>query len=143
MKEKRTAEFVGSVIGNLIVIAIINTALLWRRYTNGVVLESWADILWAANLSLVVQIIGNILLAMYRPARVYSFIQACFTAAGLLSIIVFYIVFPLDFSLVVGNWLNTLARAVLIVAMGGASIGLVVNLARAASGAQYASGEAK
>jgi hypothetical protein len=139
MKEKKTADLVGSVIGNIIGIVFVNTVLLWRQYTNGVVLESWIDILWAANLSLIVQIVGNILLAMYRPARLYSLLQAVDAALGFVSILVFYFVFPLDFSRVAGDWLNTLTKAALIVAMAGTTIGMVVHLARAASGAQYAS----
>ena len=137
MREKKTFEFVVSVVVNLIGIAIVNTAIIWRQYTNGVILESWIDILWAANLSMIVQVVGNILLAIYRPARMYSLIQAIFAAAGLVSVIVFYNVFPLDFSQMLGNWLNTLAKAVLIIAMAGLSIGLIVNLVRAVSGAQY------
>jgi hypothetical protein len=137
MKEKKTADFVGSIVANIIGIAFMNTVLLWRHLTNGVILESWIDILWAANLSMIVQITGNMLLAFYRPARMYSLIQTIFAAVGLASMIVFYIVFPLDFSQVAGHWLNTLVRAVLIVAMAGTSIGVVVNLARAISGTQY------
>lgn len=137
MREKKTFEFVVSVVVNLIGIAIVNTAIIWRQYTNGVILESWIDILWAANLSMIVQVVGNILLAIYRPARMYSLIQAIFAAAGLVSVVVFYNVFPLDFSQMLGNWLNTLAKAVLIIAMAGLSIGLIVNLVRAVSGAQY------
>ncbi len=138
MKEKRTSELVGSVVGNLIAIAIVNTVLLWRQYTNGVVLESWVDILWAANLSLIVQIVGNILLALYRPARFYSLMQAIYAGLGFVSVLVFYLVFPLDFSHVAGAWLNTLCRALLIVGMAGTTIGFVVQLARAASGTPYA-----
>jgi hypothetical protein len=138
MKERRIGELVGAVIGNLIAIVLVNTVLLWRHYTNGVILSSWVQILWAANLAIVVQIIGNILLALYRPARMYSFIQALFAAVNLVSIIVFYIVFPLDFTPITGNWLNGVAKAVLIVAMAGTAIGLVVHVARAAAGTPYA-----
>lgn len=137
MKEKKTAGFVGSIIANIVGIVVVNTVPLWSHLTNGVVLGSWVHILWAANLSMIVQIIGNVVLAIYRPARMYSLIQAIHAVVGLVSVIVFYVVFPLDFSQVVGNWLNTLAKAVLIAAMAGTSIGFVVNLIRAASGTEY------
>lgn len=138
MKERRTGELIGAVIGNLIAIVLVNTVLLWRHYTNGVILSSWVQILWAANLAIVVQIIGNVLLALYRPARMYSFIQALFAAVNLASIIVFYIVFPLDFAPIAGSWLNTVVKAVLIAAMAGTAIGLIVSVARAAAGTPYA-----
>jgi hypothetical protein len=137
VKEKRTGELVGSIVGNVIAMVIVNTVLLWRQYTHGVVLESWVDILWAANLSCLVQIAGTLLLALYRPARLYALMELLFSMAGLLSVIVFYIVFPLDFSILVGPWLNTLLRVVMIVGIGGAAIGVIVWLVRFIAGKDY------
>ncbi len=130
MREKKTGDYVGAVVGNLVALLFVNTVLLWRQYTQGVILESWADILWAANLSLLVQIVGNLVLCLYRPAWFSAFLRTVFAATGLLSVIVFYLVLPLDFSVLVGEWLNTLLRVVLLVGMVGAVIGLVVELVR-------------
>ncbi len=138
MKEKRTGELVAGIIGNILAIVIINTALLWRQWTHGVVLESWVDILWAANLSLLVQIAGNLILVFYRPPRAYWLFQALFAAVGLVSLIVFYIVFPLDFSQLVGIWLNTLLKIIMIIGMIGTLIGFVVHLVRLVLGKPYA-----
>jgi hypothetical protein len=130
MKEKKTGDFVGAVIVNIIVCVILNTLLLWRQWTQGVILESWIDILWAANISLGVQITGNLLLAFYRPPRVQALMRALFAAAGLLSAIVFFIVFPMDFSHLVGDWLNTLLKVLLMVGIGVSLIALVIELVR-------------
>jgi hypothetical protein len=138
MKEKRTGELVGSIIGNIVAIVIVNSVLFWRQYTHGVVLDSWVDILWAANLSFLVQIAGNLILAFYRPPRLYAFMELLFSAAGLVSVIVFFIVFPLDFSRIVGPWLNTLLRVVMIVGIGGGAIGVIVWLVRFIAGRDYA-----
>jgi hypothetical protein len=137
MKEKKTMEFVGAIFGEVIGLAIVNTVPLWLHLTNGVVKESWVNILWAVNLSFAVQIAGNLILAIYRPPRLYAFIQAVFAATGLVSVIVFYTIFPLDFSVIVGNWLNLLVKVVLIIAMVGTSISIVVNLVRTLLGTQY------
>ena len=137
MREKNTAAFVGAIIGNIIGLAVVNTVPLWAQLTHGVVLRSWVDVLWAVNLSLIVQIIGNGALTVYRPARLYSLIQAIFAAVGLLSVIVFYEVFPLDFSQVVGAWLNALVRLILIVAIAGTLVALIVNLVRAVTRTPY------
>ncbi len=142
MKEKRTGELVGSAIWSVIAIVLVNSVLLWRQYTHGVILESWADILWAANLSFAVQAAVSLLLSLYRPARLYSLLQLLSTAAGLVSVIVFFTVFPLDFSLVVGPWLNTLVRIFLIVGIGGTAIGCVVWLVRFAIGRSYVTTQA-
>ena len=137
MKEKRTGELVGSIIGNVFAIAIVNSVLLWRQYTHGVVLESWVDILWAANLSFLVQIAGSLILSFYRPPRLYAFMELLFSMAGLVSVTVFYLVFPLDFSLLVGPWLNTLLRVAMIVGMAGAAVGVIVWLVRFIAGRDY------
>ncbi len=143
MKEKRTGELVGSIIGNVFAIAIVNSVLLWRQYTHGAILESWVDILWAANLSVLVQIAGNLILAFYRPPRLYAFMELLFSLAGLLSVIVFFIVFPLDFSLLVGSWLNTLLRVLMIVGIAGGSIGVIVWLVRFIAGRDYSPARAR
>jgi hypothetical protein len=142
MKEKRTGEFVGAIVGNVFAIAIVNSVLLWRQYTHGVILESWVDILWAANLSFLVQIVGNLILSFYRPPRLYAFFELLFSIAGLVSVIVFWIVFPLDFSLLVGSWLNVLLRVAMIVGMGGAAIGVIVWLVRFIAGRDYSTAKA-
>ena len=138
MKEKKTMEFIGAVIGAIVGLVIVNTVPLWSHLTHGVILESWVKILWAANLSMVAQIIGNLVLAVYRPARLYSFVQAILAIAGLVSVIVFFNVFPLDFSQVVGSWMNIFLKAVLILAMFGTAVGILVYLVRAVIGTPYA-----
>jgi hypothetical protein len=137
MKQKKTAEYVGSAIASVIGIVLVNTVLLWRHLTNGVILASWVDILWASNLSFLVQLVGSIVLVTYRPARLHSFIMALQAACGLVSVIVFYLVFPLDLSRLVGEWLNTTVKAALIVAMVGTSIAVIVEAVRAIAGTPY------
>ncbi len=137
MKEKKIIDFVGAIIGAIIGLVFVNTVPLWSHLTHGVILESWVNILWAANLSMAIQIIGNLVLAIYRPARLYSFMQAIFVAVGLVSLIVFFNVFPLDFSQIVGSWLNLFFKVILLLAMIGTLIGMIVNLVRTIIGTQY------
>jgi hypothetical protein len=133
MKAQKTLEFIGAILG----IVIVNTVPLWSHLTHGVILDSWVNILWAANLSIFAQIVGNGMLAVYRPARLYSLVQGVMAAAGLVSVIVFFNVFPLDFSQVIGSWLNVLTKAALILAMFGTSIGIIVYMVRAVIGTQF------
>ncbi len=130
MKEKRTGDYVGAFVANVVGLVFVNTVLLWSQYTHGVIQNTWADILWAADLSLVVQIVGNLILCFYRPAWFAALSRAIFAAVGLLSVIVFYLVFPLDFSTVGVEWLNTFLKVLLIVGMAGGLIGFVVELVR-------------
>lgn len=137
MKEKKTMEFVGSIIGAIIGLVIMNTYTIWQRFTHGVVLDSWFNILWAANLSMVVSIIGNLLLAVYRPAHMYSFVQLITSLASILSAFVFYGIFPLDFSQIALGWLNNIFKILTIVGIVGGSISAIVYLVWLVTSKQY------
>ncbi len=133
MKEKKTGELTASSIANAIGIVLFNTVPLWRQYTQGVVLEDFVRILWAANLSFLIQIAGNLSLLFYRPPRFAAFVQIFTTSAALLSLIVFSVIFPLDFSQVGLPWVNTALRIVLIAGMGGTGIALIVQIVQLAA----------
>jgi hypothetical protein len=77
-----------------------------------------------------VQVVGNLLLAFYHPPRLQALMRALFAAAGLLSAIVFFIVFPMDFSHLVGGWLNTLLKILLMIGIGVSLIACVVEFVR-------------
>ncbi len=82
MKQKKTVELTASSIANAIGIVLFNTVPLWRQYTQGVVLEDFIRILWAANLSFLVQIAGSLSLVFHRPARFAAFVQIFTTSAA-------------------------------------------------------------
>jgi hypothetical protein len=134
MKEKKTGELTVSSIANLVGIVLFNTVPLWRQYTQGVVLEDFARILWAANISFLVQLAGNLSLMFYRPPRFAAFVQLFTTSAALMSMIVFLAIFPLDFSQVGLAWVNTAMKVVLIAAMGGTGIALIVQIVQLSVG---------
>ena len=134
MKEKKSAELTASAIANTVFVVLLNSVPLWRQYTQGVVLEDFVRILWAANVSLLVQISGNLSMIFYRPPRFAAFVQVLGTAAAFLSIIVFFVVFPMDFSQVGAAWANSALRIVLIAGMAGAALGLIVQTIQLAVG---------
>ena len=128
MREKKTGELTTSVVANAVCAVLFNTSALWRQYTQGVVLDDFIRVLWAVNLSLLVQVAGSMAMIFYRPPRFAAVAQLLGTAAAVLSMIVFYVVFPLDFSLVGAAWVNSLIHVVLIAGMAGGGIGLLVQL---------------
>jgi hypothetical protein len=127
---KGPGEYIGAIIGAVIGVIAVNIYPVWQPWTMGVVTDAWPRILWAANLSLVINICGNFMLLFWRPRWLRNFAELVFSAAGLLSIAVFFAVFPLDFSRIVGEWLNTMMRVILIIGIAGAGIGVVINLVR-------------
>jgi len=82
VKEKKTGQLTVSSISNLIGIVLFNTVPLWRQYTQGVVLEDFVKILWAANISFLLQLAGNISLMFYRPPRFAALVQIVTTSAS-------------------------------------------------------------
>jgi len=127
---KGPGDYIGAIIGAVIGIIAVNLYPLWQPLTMGVVTDAWPRILWAANLSMVITICGSFILLFWRPRWLRNLAELVFSVAGLLSVAVFYAVFPLDFSYIVGEWLNTMLRVILIVGIAGAAIGVVVNLVR-------------
>jgi hypothetical protein len=98
-----------------------------------VVLQDFVQILWAANLSFLVQLVGNLSLIFYRPPRFAAFVHIITSGAGLLSLIVFYTVFPLDFAQVGVAWINVALKVVLIAGMAGTALALVVQVIQLAT----------
>ena len=134
MKQKRTSEFVGAVIGNAVALVLVNSVPAWLHYAQGVVLETWTNVLWASNLSLCTQILGNLILIFYRPPAFSVFMKLVLAAASLVGLIVFFIVFPLNFSAIGAVWLNTFVKVVLAIGMGGTLLGFIINFFRLATG---------
>ena len=134
MKQKRTGEFVGAVIGNLIALILVNSIPAWRQHAGGVILETWTRILWASNISFLAQALGNLILFFYRRPAFMVFMKIVFAAASLTGLIVFFLVFPLDFSVIGAAWLNTTVKVVLAIAMGGTLLGFIVNFIRLGTG---------
>jgi hypothetical protein len=130
MSDKHTGGFIASVVGTLVAMVLFNIVLPLRGWTMGVILPSWLDVLWAMNVSFAAQILGNLVLATYRPAWFYELMQTLFAATGLLATIVFYVIYPLNFAPLVGEWLNILVKVVLIVGIGGSAIALILHLVR-------------
>lgn len=130
MKEKKTSDLVTSAVFNVIFLVFVNTIPLWQQSTRGVILDTWSSVLWAMNISIGSQIAGNLFLLFYRPRWLSELLGAVFAATGFLSVVVFFIVFPLDFSKVVGPWLNTLVKILCMLGMAGSLIGFIVQLVR-------------
>jgi hypothetical protein len=72
----------------------------------------------------------------HRPPRFAALVQILTTSAGLLSLVVFFSVFPLDFSQIGIAWVNSALKVVLIAGMAGAALALVVQAVQLAAGWQ-------
>lgn len=139
MKRRTTSDIVSNIVMNVIFLVFVNTVPLWLDHTRGVVLPAWSNALWAMNVSTGAQLAGYLFLLFYRPQWLDGLLRAVFAAAGLLAVIVFFIVFPIDFSAISLSWLNTALRVVLWVGMAGSLIGVIVGLVKFGRAAVVAS----
>jgi hypothetical protein len=115
--------------------AAVNGALLWAVHRLPVwkpffLLDSYPEVLWALDMSLIVQIVLNLALVFFHPLFFHYLANAVNSLVGIVSLSVLLQVFPVDFSARLGNWANTLFRIVLIVGLVGSAVGGAVNFVR-------------
>lgn len=123
-KKKYTAvEYVGTIVADVILLWIVNNMGDWNI---PLILDSWADVVVAFNVSLGVSIGVHLILLGYRGA-IFAYLGKML--ADLISIYVLYqmfIVFPLDFGTIGVAVLNNVVRIGIIIGIGGVIIGLIV-----------------
>lgn len=123
------ASFVAAIIANAIIAVVLSLSELWRPLLGGVLTPEFADVLWAGYLGCATQIFGNLVLLANDAPLLRRLFELVFSAVGLLGVIVFYWVFPLDFSRF-GEWVTTVARILLVLGIIGGGVGTLVGLVR-------------
>jgi len=113
-KKRSAGSYAGAVLGNAVLMVLLN--LLPRWDVSGV-LPGYADVLWAINLSLGVQIAGNLVLILLHPKWLHHLSNVIFSVVGIVAVSALRRVFPFDFGALVGEWLNVFLRVFLIVVL--------------------------
>lgn len=127
--EPGTLGFAIAVVLNFFLMILVNAHDAWRPLFGGIVTEKFNDVLWAVNLSFVVQIFGNLVLSVTRPLPLRRFMDLLFSATALLGAIVFYRVFPFDFARFAPS-LEGFARMLFFFGVLVSGLAIVVNLFR-------------
>jgi TRAP-type mannitol/chloroaromatic compound transport system permease small subunit len=118
-------SYIASAVFNGVFLWVMNQLPLWKPWF---LLDSYADVLWAINMSLTVQIVLNLVLIFFHPLFFHYLTQAVFSLVSFIALLWIVRVFPLDFSARPGEWLNLVVRIVLIVGLVGTAIGGITNL---------------
>ena len=128
MPRRRMTDYIFSAIFDIAFLVVVNKVPDWNiRFIT----DSFPDVLWAVNTSLGVSLAGNLILIFFHPRFLHYLLNAVFAVFGILAASVILSVFPFDFSQVVGEWLNILARIALIIGIVGSAIAVVVNIVKA------------
>jgi hypothetical protein len=119
--------YVVSAVLNAVMLWVMNQLPVWKPFF---LLDSYLDVLWAINMSLIVQIILNLVLVFFHPLFFHHLTQTVFSLLSFIALLWIVRVFPLDFSSRLGDWFNVLFRVVLIVALVGTLIGGITHFVK-------------
>ena len=121
-RRERNQEYFTAIIFNFIFLYIFNNLLNWHIYF---VTNALTQVLWIINLSIVVAIVGNFLMLLYRPDWFRHITKIVLNIVAFVAIYLVYIVFPFNFS---NSFLNWGLSVLLILAMIGVIIATIVEV---------------
>ena len=122
LKMERNQEYIAAIIFNFIFLYIFNNLLNWHVYF---VTSALTEVLWIINLSIVVAIIGNFLMLLYRPDWFRHVTKIVLNVVAFAAVYLVYIVFPFNFS---NSFLNWGLSVLLILALIGIIIATIVEI---------------
>jgi len=113
---KKNGEHIANIILNLVFLWIVNHLQEWNL---SFIRDNFGVVLWALNMSILVQAGGNLLLLLagsVRPVR--YLLRMVMEAASFIAQMVLYYIYPFDFSHVNGLvWMDTVLPVLLIIGM--------------------------
>jgi hypothetical protein len=125
-RKSRRGEAIASIIFNLIFLYLINKAPDWDLpFLN----ERYDTVLWVLNLNIFLQLAAYALIVFIHLRWLWYLVRTVLDAAGLVTLLVLYFLYPFDFSGIGGwSWLDTVLPILFIIGMVASGIGIVVNL---------------
>jgi hypothetical protein len=122
IKREQKSEYFVAIIFNIIFLYIVNNLLNWQVYF---ITNSFNEVLWIINLSIIITIIGNILLLLYSPERFRHVMKIILNIVAFIAVYFVYIVFPFNFYNSFYNWGFSI---LMILAMIGIIIASIVEI---------------
>ena len=122
IKREQKSEYFVAIIFNLIFFYIVNNLLNWQVYF---ITNSFNEVLWIINLSIIITIIGNILLLLYSPERFRHLMKIILNIVAFIAVYFVYIVFPFNFYNSFYDWGFSI---LMILAMIGIIIAIIVEI---------------
>jgi hypothetical protein len=122
----RQFGYIVAIIVNLVLLYVVNNLLNWHLpYISNVLTPAFANCLWAINLSLSVSIFINFLFLAFDPRWFRHLMQVIQSVFGLISVFIFYSIFPLQ---IVNPAIEQLVHWGLLIALAGIGIAILVDL---------------
>jgi hypothetical protein len=122
----RRGEYIGSAIVNLILLWVVNRIPGWHL---DFIRDNFGAVLWILNVNILVQIAGNLLMFLLDLPFIRYFSRIIMEAAGFITLIVLYYIFPFDFRNYQGFfWLNWFLPIAFIIGMIVSAMKVIGNL---------------
>jgi hypothetical protein len=122
----KRGEYIANIIFNLIFLWIVNKIPDWDL---PFIRDNYTVVLWVLNMSILVQIGSNILQLVAGVAGVRYFSRMVAEAAGFITGMVLFYIYPFDFSHLQGfSWLDWFLPIALIIGMAVAALKVFANL---------------
>lgn len=123
--KNRRGEYIGSIIWNLIWLFIVNKIPDWHLHFIN---EHYLTVLYALNMNIIIQIGGNVLMLILDFRFVRHLSRILMEGANFLLLIIFYYVYPLDFSGISGwSWLDIVIPILLVIGMIVSALKVISN----------------
>jgi hypothetical protein len=114
-ERNRKGEYIGSIVWNLIMLFVVNKLPDWHA---PFISHNYQVVLYLLNICILVQIAGNILMLVLNFREVRYISKIIMEAATFLVLILFYYVYPFDFSTLQGwEWLDRVLPIFFIIGM--------------------------
>ncbi|HOI40112.1 MAG TPA: hypothetical protein PL168_05220 [Methanobacterium sp.] len=94
-KDVSKSEFIVAIIGNIIILYIVNNLLSWNL---SFITSSFQDVLWIFNISICATIIVNLIFLAYHPGWFRSLVKIILNILSFLVCYYLYTIFPFIFS---------------------------------------------
>jgi hypothetical protein len=125
-ERNRKGEYIGSIIGNLIALFIVNKLPDWHvKFIN----SHYQVVLYMLNIAILAKITGNILMLALEYRAVRYLCRIGMEIATFITLILFYYVYPFDFSAINGwQWLDHVLPILFIVGMVFSVLRVISNI---------------
>ena len=122
----RRGEYIGSIIVNLFFLWVLYKIPHWHL---DFIRDNVGAVLWVLNVNILVQIGGNILMFLIDFAYIRYLAGIVMDAAGFITLIVLYFIFPFDFRNVHGlSWLDWFLPIAFIIGMIVSAFRVIANI---------------
>ena len=125
-KRERTTEYIVAIIFNVIFLYIVNNLLNWHIYF---ITPAFNEVIWIINLSIIVTIIGNALMLLYRRESFRHLMKIIMNIVSFIAVYLVYEVFPFNFYNSFFNWGLSIFLILIMIGLIIASVVEVIQLA--------------